>query len=436
MTLIIIIHYATWIMEYTSAAVIGPNLVDIPIRLADANIITNDLITKTYPQEAFQKQNYYKLQESTSMNRPLSKSSERTELYSTTTDEGNRNTMNQNRVVITEPSTGDLLEGNKFVIGLKIQSTNETQFRETYIENKEGRICLSLDQSPYVCWPPIGRMFFTQATEGEHEIVATLWRNGLLEESTTSERISFTTIFNPKIIQEESHDKVKPQHSLESHSYRTNDNMRRDNVMENRSNPSNDVVNVTYPIVHITSPLRKVSYPGESLFFDYDLPITENQGLFKKYFQTAFVCINVDIATAFSCFPIFGLSNNTTTTTTTNQASSTIPWLVGLSKGMHTIEAMLSHPETGDLLPASSSGTIMFFMAGAENEGAAFIGSINIRGKRYDIPIMRGGCLEAQTQAFCRSIAGLSDLHQACMDPVLSHLQEVAVQVGFVSIPC
>jgi len=38
----------------------------------------------------------------------------------------------------------------------------------------------------------------------------------------------------------------------------------------------------------------------------------------------------------------------------------------------------------------------MFVMTGVENEVAAFIGSINIRGKMYDIPIMRRGCIDAQ----------------------------------------
>ena len=397
-------------MDDTKAAVTGPNFHDTPIRLANAKV--TDTVMKTMPQARGQTKLDSTLS-SVPMNRATS-NDQRPDL----------NADKNTRVVIVDPPTKSLVEGNKFVVALKIQSTNETQFRKSYIDNKEGRICLSLDRSPFVCWPPHGRMFFTQATEGEHEIVAALWRNGVLEESTTSEKVTFTTILNPTIVQE-SHGMVESQQ--ESLEYNRNTVQQ---VREALNQTNNTTVNVIYPIVQIASPQMKVSYTGTSIPFESVLPIiNDNDSMFEKYFQTAFVCINVDIATAFSCFPIFG-SNQTQS----NNNDAIVPWVVGLSKGMHTVEAMLSHPETGDLLPASSSGTVMFFMAGDQNEGAAFIGSINIRGQRYEIPIMQGGCLEAQTRSFCSHI-GLSDV-KACVDPVLGHLKEVAVQVGFVSISC
>jgi hypothetical protein len=246
----------------------------------------------------------------------------------------------RDRVIITEPSTGSLLEGNKFIVALSIQSSNETEFRQSYMEKNQGRICISLDRGPFVCWPLYGKMYFTQATEGEHEIVAMLWKNGSLDPLSSSEKVTFTSVHNPLIIQEP---------------------LQHPEILERNNPVGASSVHVTYPVVQITSPLAKVSYKGTSVHFQFTLPHVDDDEMFGKHFQAAFVCINVDIASAFSCFPRLG----------SNQTSSdrfsgfgVVPWLLGLSKGVHTIEAILSHPETGELLLGSSSGTQMFFMAG------------------------------------------------------------------------
>lgn len=171
---------------------------------------------------------------------------------------------------------------------------------------------------------------------------------------------------------------------------------------------------MTYPVVDLVSPLEKVSYSGTSVSLRSQLR-PEDPILFEKYFNRSYVCFNIDIATAHSCFPIYG--------------DTVSPLVVGLDAGMHTIEASLCHPHTGELLVASSTGTRVFFMAGESNEGAAFTADINLRGKSYAVPIVKGGCITEQAKSVCSDV-GLSN-NTACFNPVYNHLKEVAGQSGF-----
>ena len=119
------------------------------------------------------------------------------------------------------------------------------------------------------------------------------------------------------------------------------------------------------------------------------------------------------MATAHSCFPIFGEED---------------PLVLGLEPGMHTIIAAISHPETGNLLGESSAGIQVFFMTGKSNEAAALTAKINIRGKAHTVPVAKGGDIIEQSKALCYKV-GLSSSNM-CIESVSSHLATVAQQSG------
>ena len=76
--------------------------------------------------------------------------------------------------------------------------------------------------------------------------VAKLSRNGKLDNSTTSERHTFSTVSNPDIDSSEEakyHNGIKNKHP--------------DKIEEN--------VDVMFPVVNVISPLEKVSYEGTSI---------------------------------------------------------------------------------------------------------------------------------------------------------------------------
>ena len=71
-----------------------------------------------------------------------------------------------NKVEIIEPPDGSILAGGNFFVRVNIDAADENIFNEEYIQNKNGRICVSFDDGPYHCWPiENGRIFYSQATE-------------------------------------------------------------------------------------------------------------------------------------------------------------------------------------------------------------------------------------------------------------------------------
>jgi hypothetical protein len=163
------------------------------------------------------------------------------------------------------------------------------------------------------------------------------------------------------------------------------------------------------------SPREKVSYNGTVMILR-PLLMPSDPEQFEKFFKFAFNCFNLDLSTAHACFRIFNDLGD--------------PFVLGLDGGMHTIEASLAHPNTGELLDGSSEGTKMFFMTGNDDEAALFVADINIRGKVHNIPLVKGGCIVAQTKTFCASV-GLED-NSLCLNPVYDHLKEIASQYGFI----
>ena len=272
----------------------------------------------------------------------------------------------------------------------------------------------------------------------KHSLIAALCRDGELMEETMSESIRFTNIIdleNPLM--------VPPSDDREQEEEEYEDNQEEDDDeidLDLDQIDSEKLVEVAFPSIRLLSPLDRVSYTGSKIPLQSYYAPPKNPHEFRKYFRHSFTCFRIDLAIVHACFPLFPPSANNSddgahdtreSDFTVDQSSEDDPLILGLAIGMHTIEASLSTPdnEQGGLLPASSSGTFTFFMAGDVNEGAAFMAEINLRGTLYRIPIVRGGCLVEQTRALCGSIGLGGD--EVCLESVFHHLHMVATQTGF-----
>ncbi len=307
------------------------------------------------------------------------------------------------RLQIVDPPNKSYIAGTHFIVKLKVHvpPSVEKSFQKAY--ERDGHACLSLDDGPYHCWNfENAQMFFAQATDGEHTLTAKLYRDGSLQHETTSEQISFTVVHNPEF--EDGANFHKQTMTVK----------RRDVEDEEDDGEEGEAVEVAYPTVQIINPEDRVSYSGTRVGLK-TLLVPEPPKLFRKYFQHGFTCFNVDFATAHACYPLF--QNNTN------------PFILGLDIGMHSIEALLINPQTGDLLKGSSRGRKIFFMAGESNEGAHFVANINVRGKLHKVPMVQGGSIIEQAKSLCSSVGLVESID--CIEPVSEHIKLVADQNGF-----
>ena len=285
---------------------------------------------------------------------------------------------------ITEPPQNAILGGGSFVVKIEVIASDEEAFLQSY-NTTDGKMCIGLNTNgPYHCWPALsGRIFFTgveTTEEMEFTLEAMLYRAGELDHSTkATSTFSVVQILNSP----SSKDEIS---AIDQNNH---------NQMEERP------VQVQFPRVDVSSPLDLVTYPGHSVSLRFGLETTDT---FSHYFANAFVCININRAPAFSCFAIFG------------DEDFASPLVLNLPNGKHTIEAALSHPETGELLPSSRSSTSTFFTAGELLEAANVAVDVTVAGERHVVPLMEGTNLEAQTNAFCDSVGMVES--KACEERV------------------
>ncbi len=310
------------------------------------------------------------------------------------------------KVEILEPPNQSYIAGKHFNVKLKINfhPHHQERFKKEYQESdNSGYVCLSLDNGLYNCWKILNQsnIVFANVSNGNHTLVATLYKDGVVQNETTSEEIMFTMVHDPIFEDEEGRNEF---HSM----LPSNIN---DNIMEEEED--HEGVEVSYPVVQVLNPLHRVSYSTYDLEVTTKLAPTSQPETFEKYFQHGFICYDVDFATGQACYSIFYHNFN--------------PLILGLNIGMHTIQASLIHPQTGDILPDSSMGRITFFIAGKDNAGATFVADINIHGKLHKVPLMNGGSIVAQARYLC-SIIGYSGNIDDCIEPIGMHLTNIAHQ--------
>ena len=293
------------------------------------------------------------------------------------------------RLNITEPPPNSYVMGETLSVKIDIQPYNRDNFLSAYEDSADAKICVSLDSSPFLCWPALtGRILYSQVTEGKHTLEAMLYNDG--EIKTKSRTVtSFIMVHDPDIVAS------------------GEDEQETEQDLDEDPSAGGEQIQVEFPIVQISSPAANVTYPGTSVQARFVME-PSNPDLFKHYFANAHVCVNIDSAPAYGCFSVFG------------DVRFAPPLVLGLENGRHTIEAALSHPETGDVLYDSVSPTSTFFTAGELNEAATVAVEVTVSGSKYIVPIIEGSNLHAQTDAFCEDV-GMAK-NPSCTERILHKL--------------
>jgi hypothetical protein len=294
------------------------------------------------------------------------------------------------RIVIKEPPQDAIIYGRNIFILAEVIAIDLKSFEES-----EMKVCVSLDDAPFYCYSrKSSTIMFAGLVEGQHSLTAQLWSNGKLVEGSQSETVIFTTVSDPSLVKQTPFKPINRSENQQNN---------------NKSGP----VTVDYPPIEIRSPMALGTYhPNIPLHTHIDV---SSKPLFEKYFQNGYKCFCIDGTSGFGCFPLFQEEH---------------PFVVGLSPGTHTVLAMLSHPENGTLLSASTSGVITFYTVGPNNEGSIMTGDVNVGGLKYSIGLARGGDISVQTNIFCKEIGIEND---SCTVPVLNHLKNTAIKYNLLS---
>jgi hypothetical protein len=302
---------------------------------------------------------------------------------------------------IVEPPGKSYIAGKGFLVKLRINipPSQEERFQTAY--NHDGHICLSLDDGPLFCWSVIGevKMYFADVTDGQHTLIAKLYKDGEIQDATVSAIVNFTMVHNPEFAE------GVDFHLQEHYEKPTED------VDEQKANDKNEKVEVIFPVVDLVNPANRVSYAGNSISMKTNLE-PQDPEIFQMFFLHGFICFNIDFATAYACYSIYNYDAN--------------PLVLGLDIGMHTISAALINPETGDILKESMGGRTTFFMAGKSFEGAQFVADINVRGRLHKVPLIPGASLREQSKHLCSSIGNEGTLD--CIEAIKMHLFQAARQ--------
>ncbi|GFH48482.1 hypothetical protein CTEN210_04958 [Chaetoceros tenuissimus] len=307
---------------------------------------------------------------------------------------------------------------NAVVLGPKLEvkitavtELNEEAFQEKF---KDTTMCLSLDNGPFFCTATNRAVMYSNVDEGEHTLVAKMYQNGDFANFAREASVAFTTTLDPAKLNEQDRIAFEEQKQL-----------KKQNITSLEENSEEEeLVEVTFPKVYLVSPHHRVTYSGTELSVETRID-SQDHPQFKKYFQNSYTCLSLDLSPTYFCHALhFNDSNQT----------KSIMIATSLGIGLHTVEAALSHPETGEILDMSKSGKRISFVAGKSMEGAQFVTAINLRGKSIQIPVAAGGNIQTQSQEICRQ-AGFHEKNEedfaSCFQLVLEHLVMTANQLGF-----
>ena len=133
---------------------------------------------------------------------------------------------------------------------------------------------------------------------------------------------------------------------------------------------------------------RTVTIPGNAV--QIVSKVSSNQPeLFNKYFQHQYACYNIDAGTASSCWPLL--------------ESHSIPYFTNLEPGLHTVEGIITHPETNEGIEATTTESRTFYTSGPNNEAAAVMVEIEVDHENHYMPVCRGSDARNQGFYFCGS---------------------------------
>jgi hypothetical protein len=162
---------------------------------------------------------------------------------------------------------------------------------------------------------------------------------------------------------------------------------------------------------HVLTPhlflfLLKVTLPGSVLQIATQIH-AEDKEVFTKFFKTQFGCYNLDAATAYSCWSLFDKWSR--------------PYIVNVEPGLHTVAAVMTHPETHKAIEETHTDVRTFFTAGDSNEAAAVIIEVEVDAVMYEIPVASGGDANSQGFYFC-GLRGVTD--PSCKEMVANKIKD------------
>ena len=326
------------------------------------------------------------------------------------------NALKHGNVVTLEfkhPVNKQSIFGTKLEVKIAaVTELNEQAFQEKF---KDTTMCLSLDDGPFFCCDTDRAVMYSNVDEGEHTLVAKMYQKGDFVNFAREASVAFTTTLDPTKLSEQDRIAFEDQMQLK----KQNSTSLGENIEEE------ELVEVTFPKVHLVSPHHRVTYAGTELNVETMID-SQDHPQFKKYFQNSYTCLSLDLSPTYFCHALH-FDESSLQTKSTMIATS-------LGIGLHTIEAALSHPETGEILDLSKSGKRISFVAGKSMEGAQFVTAINLRGKSIQIPVAAGGNIQTQSQEVCHQ-AGFNEKKEedfaSCFQLILDHLIMTANQLGF-----
>ena len=188
-------------------------------------------------------------------------------------------------VSILDPPNKSTIAGSSFDLRVQIDPVNSEVFMESY-NNSNSRVCVSLDGSPYSCWPVFGgKIRYINAVDGPHSIHAVLMKKGVIIPESITESVQFTTVESPEIEDENEEESS----ALE----------------EEGEDGESKRVQLSMPQLILQVPPEKVTLPGSAvqLVSRVDLAGGDIE-VFEEHFKHQFVCYNVDATTAHACWSL------------------------------------------------------------------------------------------------------------------------------------
>eukprot|EP00516_Mucochytrium_quahogii_P004236 CAMPEP_0203744898 /NCGR_PEP_ID=MMETSP0098-20131031/811_1 /ASSEMBLY_ACC=CAM_ASM_000208 /TAXON_ID=96639 /ORGANISM=" , Strain NY0313808BC1" /LENGTH=461 /DNA_ID=CAMNT_0050632529 /DNA_START=273 /DNA_END=1655 /DNA_ORIENTATION=- len=250
-------------------------------------------------------------------------------------------------LTVVHPAPGSNMTGSATAVQLNVHTNcpNVTRFREKF--NKSS-ICLSLDDAPFSCWPVFGLSKFplyANLQPGIHSVVAKLVdpvTNKVLIDESMAES-SFLMIEKNKTLEEELEEATRKAAEAKQ---------KQDQDSEEVPEDDTKTETIAIPQVGIEQPAEEMVMPHT---FEVRLHIVTAANLtqFRRLFQDSFICLALDNSISQSCWPIF--------------EERYYPKFFNLKPGKHKLVASISHPNTLDIIDATSIGERNFWVSDDPN---------------------------------------------------------------------
>lgn len=227
-----------------------------------------------------------------------------------------------------------------FEVMVEVAASPLGVFRERY---GNAMHCLSIDGTPPACWPvldddaPLPR--FVHVSEGEHTL-----RSAITDPSGEwIEPESWSTL--RRFV-------VKDPKESDDAGNGASGGGDEENGAKGEANEGNGgAFQIEIPVASIRSPPEMSVITSRFIDMAYAVVTPDPEG-FETHFSAAFACGSLDGA-PHVCWPLFNVSHN--------------PRWIGLKEGVHTLQAAVTHPNTGDEIDESVSELRAFIILADEH---------------------------------------------------------------------